>query len=299
MKKLLIIALTVCIPMIGFAKKPKKNEVSEPVPQEQKILSDEECLAHLSLCHESVKNEQFEDAYPVWLELYQSRPDFHKNIYIDGDKILEYKYTNAQTVDEKNMWREMIMKLHDERILYFDDPKYPDAYVLGLKAMDYIDHYPEDELAMPAYAWLKESVAGMGANSQIIVLRKFVELSYNIYKSNPDQYSDQFLKDYQTVSGLMDEIIKGAANALRRYNHRRTILIDCMLLRVLRTVGRWILCMPRMYGRIPQTLTTSMPWLSCTVVWVVPRARSILRLPRLRINCNRLMSLLPGVQRCV
>ncbi len=208
MKKLLIIALSVCIPMIGFAKKPKKTEVSEPVPQEQKILTDEECLAHLSLCHESVKNEQFNDAYPVWLELYQSRPDFHKNIYIDGDKILEHKYANAQTVGEKNMWREMIMKLHDERILYFDDPKYPDAYVLGLKAMDYIEHYPEDELSMPAYGWLKESVSGMGANSQIIVLRKLVELSYNIYKSNPDQYSDQFLKDYQTVSGLMDEIIK-------------------------------------------------------------------------------------------
>ena len=208
MKKLLIIALSVCIPMAGFARKPKKKAEPEPAPQEQqKTLSDEECLAHLSLCHESVKNEQFNDAYPIWLELYQSRPDFHKNIYIDGDKILEYKYANAQTQEEKNTWREMIMKLHDERIQYFDDPKYPDAYVLGLKAIDYIEHYPEDELAMPAYQWLKESVEGMGTNSQIVVLRKLVEVSYNIYKSDTQQYGEQFLKDYQTVSNLMEQII--------------------------------------------------------------------------------------------
>lgn len=205
MKKLLIIALCVAVPMASFAKKPKKGE-EQPVVEETKVLSDEECLAHLSLAHESVKNGQYKDAYPVWLELYQSRPDFHKNIYIDGNKILEYEYENAQTPEEKNKWREMILKLHDERIQYFDDPKYPDAYVLGLKAIDYLKYYPEDELAMPAYEWLKESVAGMGANSQIIVLRKLVEVSYNIYKSNPDQYSDQFLKDYQTVSGLMEQI---------------------------------------------------------------------------------------------
>ncbi len=209
MKKYLLIALCVAIPLAGFAKKPKKGEAQQPVVEEQKkTFTDEECLAHLSLAHESVKNEQYDEAYPVWLELYETRPDFHKNIYIDGDKILEYKYEQAQTPEEKEHWRTMIMKLHDERIEYFDDPKYPDAYVLGLKAIDYIDHYPEDELAMPAYGWLKESVAGMGANSQIIVLRKLVELSYNIYKSNPDQYSDQFLKDYQTVSGLMEAIIK-------------------------------------------------------------------------------------------
>lgn len=205
MKKLLIIALCVAVPMASFAKKPKKGE-EQPVVEETKVLSDEECLAHLSLAHESVKNGQYKDAYSVWLELYQSRPDFHKNIYIDGNKILEYEYENAQTPEEKNKWREMILKLHDERIQYFDDPKYPDAYVLGLKAIDYLKYYPEDELAMPAYEWLKESVAGMGANSQIIVLRKLVEVSYNIYKSNPDQYSDQFLKDYQTVSGLMEQI---------------------------------------------------------------------------------------------
>ena len=218
MKKLLIIALCATIPMVGFAQKAKKKgkkaaqeEVVAPVVE---TLSDEECLELLSLSHESVKAEQYDDAYENWNKLYQSRPDFNKTIFTDGNKILEYKWNSAQTPEEKNQWREMIMKLHDERIKFFDDPKYPDAYVLGLKGIDYLTYYPEDELAMPAYDCLKQSVEGMGENSQIQVLRKLVEVSYNIYKSNQDQYSDQFLADYQKASALLDAIVaKGGKNA--------------------------------------------------------------------------------------
>ena len=218
MKKILIIALCVAIPMVGFAqKKAKKGKNAQEevvVAPVVEVLDDEECLMLLSLSHESVKAEQYDDAYENWSKLYQSRPDFNKTIFTDGNKILEYKWNNAQTPEEKVQWREMIMKLHDERIKFFDDPKYPDAYVLGLKGMDYLTYYSEDELALPAYGWLKESVNGLDENSQITVLRKLVEVSYNIYKSNSDQYGDQFLADYQNVSALLDAIAaKGGKNA--------------------------------------------------------------------------------------
>ena len=218
MKKLLIIALCATIPMVGFAqkkaKKGKKTQEEVVVAPVVEVLDDEECLMLLSLSHESVKAEQYDDAYENWSKLYQSRPDFNKTIFTDGNKILEYKWNAAQTPEEKAQWREMIMKLHDERIKFFDDPKYPDAYVLGLKGVDYLTYYPEDELAMPAYECLKQSVEGMGENAQITVLRKFVEVSYNIYKSNADLYGDQFLADYQLVSALLDAIAaKGGKNA--------------------------------------------------------------------------------------
>ena len=217
MKKLLIIALCVAVPMVGFAQKKAKKgkkQVEEVIAPVVEALSDEECLELLSLSHESVKAEQYDDAYENWSKLYQSRPDFNKTIFTDGNKILEYKWNTAQTPEEKGQWREMLMTLHDERIKFFDDPKYPDAYVLGLKGMDYLTYYPEDELALPAYGWLKESVNGLGDNSQITVLRKLVEVSYNIYKSNPDQYGDQFLADYQNVAALLDAVAaKGGKNA--------------------------------------------------------------------------------------
>ena len=217
MKKFLIIALCAAIPMVGFAqKKAKKGKkaqeevVAEPVVE---VLSDEECLVNLSLFHESVKNKQYDEAYGFWLPVYQSRPDLNKAIYTDGAEILNYRYEQATDEAQRHALRDSIMQLHDERIKFFDDAKYPDAYVLGLKGMDYLTYYPEDELAMPAYDCLKQSVEGMGENAQITVLRKLVEVSYNIYKSNTDQYGDQFLADYQKAAALLDAIVaKGGKN---------------------------------------------------------------------------------------
>ena len=215
MKKVLLIALCFAIPMVGFAQKKKKKgaepEVVTPVVE---TLSDEECMTNLSLFHESVKNNQFEEAYGFWLPVYQSRPDLNKAIYTDGAKILDYRYNQATDEAVRKALRDSIMQLHDDRIKYFDEAKYPDAYVLGVKAMDYLTYFPEDELAMPAYGWLKESVTALGAKSQITVLRKFVEVSYNIYKSNTNQYGDQFLADYQMASAALEQIaVAGGKNA--------------------------------------------------------------------------------------
>jgi tetratricopeptide (TPR) repeat protein len=215
MKKLVLIALCVVIPMVGFAQK-KKKKGAEPVVEAPVVttLSDEECMVNLSLFHESVKNNQFEEAYGFWLPVYQSRPDLNKAIYTDGAKILDYRYQQATDEAVRAALRDSIMQLHDDRIKYFDEAKYPDAYVLGVKAMDYLTYFPEDELAMPAYGWLKESVTAMGAKSQITVLRKLVEVSYNVYKSNTDQYGDQFLADYQMAAAALDQIAtEGGKNA--------------------------------------------------------------------------------------
>lgn len=217
MKKLVLIALCVAVPMVGFAQKSKKKKKgAEPVVEAPVVttLSDEECMINLSLFHESVKNNQFEEAYGFWLPVYQSRPDLNKAIYTDGAKILDYRYQQATDEAVRKALRDSIMQLHDDRIKYFDEAKYPDAYVLGVKAMDYLTYFQEDELALPAYGWLKESVTAMGAKSQITVLRKLVEVSYNIYKSNTDQYGDQFLADYQMASAALEQIAtEGGKNA--------------------------------------------------------------------------------------
>lgn len=215
MKKLVLIVLCVAVPMVGFAQK-KKKKGEEPTVEAPVVttLSDEECMTNLSLFHESVKNNQFEEAYGFWLPVYQSRPDMNKAIYTDGTKILDYRYNQATDENIRKALRDSIMQLHDDRIKYFDEAKYPDEYVLGVKAMDYLTYFQEDELALPAYGWMKESITALGAKAQITVLRKFVELSYNIYKTNTEQYGDQFLADYQLASAALEQIAAaGGKNA--------------------------------------------------------------------------------------
>lgn len=215
MKKVLLIALCAIIPMVGFAQK-KKKKGQEPEVEVPAVvaLTDDECLENISLFQTEVKMGDWAAAYEHWLPVYQTRPEFRSQTFTNGTKILKQRHSEATTDEARNALRDSIMKLHDERMQYFDDAKYPDSYILGLKALDYLELYPEDELAETAYTWLKECVSSLGAKAQINMLRKFVELSYNIYKSNPDQYSDQFLADYQSASAALEQIaVAGGKNA--------------------------------------------------------------------------------------
>ena len=187
-------------------------------------LSDEECMENLSLFHESVKNKQYDEAYGFWLPVYQSRPDLNKAIYTDGTEILGHRYQQATDETVRKALRDSIMQLHDDRIKYFDEARYPDTYVLGVKAMDYLTYFPEDELALPAYGWMKESVTALGAKAQITVLRKFVELSYNIYKSNTEQYGDQFLADYQLASAALEQIVVAGGKNAEPASHQKAYI---------------------------------------------------------------------------
>ena len=225
MKKVLLIALCFAIPMAGFAqKKKKKGAEPEEVAPVVTTLSDEECMVNLSLFHESVKNKQYDEAYGFWLPVYQSRPDLNKAIYTDGTEILGHRYQQATDENVRKALRDSIMQLHDDRIKYFDEARYPDAYVLGVKAMDYLTYFPEDELALPAYGWMKESVTALGAKAQITVLRKFVELSYNIYKSNTEQYGDQFLADYQLASAALEQIVVAGGKNAEPASHQKAYI---------------------------------------------------------------------------
>ena len=214
MKKVLLLILCASVCMAGFAQKKKKKGTVEPEAPVVEQMTDEECLENISLFQTSVKMKDWSSAYEFWLPVYTSRPDFRSQIYTNGAKILEYRYSQAQTDAERLALRDSIIKLHDDRIKYFDDARYPDAYVLGQKAKDYLTYYPEDTLALSAYGWLKESVSTLGANTPVDVVRKFMEHTNKIYKSNPDQYGAQFEADYELVGATLDAIATaGGKNA--------------------------------------------------------------------------------------
>ncbi|MCQ2333643.1 MAG: hypothetical protein MJZ88_03400 [Paludibacteraceae bacterium] len=210
-KSLLIIVLCATVPALAIAKKPKKvveetsqqTVVTEPAEDEIPVIT-EECTINTSLFNESVKNKQFADAYEPWLSVFNECPNYSRVIYTQGSKILDWKYTQATTDEEKHQIRDMLMKLYDKRIKWFgDDAKYPTPYVLGLKGLDYIQYFPEDELKLTAYNWLRQSIDGMGNKSQVMVLVKYFELSMNMYKADANKYADQFVSDYTLVSGIL------------------------------------------------------------------------------------------------
>ncbi len=211
-RSLLLIALCAAIPALACAKKPKveaSSQPAEPTPsvQEEEPVITEECIMNVSLFNESVKNKQYQDAYGPWWEVYNTCPNANKAIYTAGAKIIEYLYDNATDANEKDRLRHLALELCDKRIKYFgDDQRYPKEYILGQKGVEYCKYFEDDELKEAAYPWLKESVNGMGDKSQVSVLTKLAEVSYGLYKSDPDKYGEQFIADYSQVSGLLQAI---------------------------------------------------------------------------------------------
>ena len=244
-KTIAIAAMALLIPFAALTAKPKDpkkgavmNEVSAEAkqeavsvaqPEEEAPVITEECVVNMSLFNESCKNKQFADAYEPWWQVYTTCPNANKVIYTKGADIVEWMYSNAKDEAEKERIRNLIMEMHDKRIKYFgDDPRYPTAYVLGLKGLDYCKFFENDTLKLPAYAWLKESVEKIGPKSQINVLVKFFEVSHGLYRSNPDQYGEQYVADYAVVSGLLQKIAedpkqKNASAAAERKEYVETM----------------------------------------------------------------------------
>ena len=215
-KTLLLIVLAAAVPALACAKKPKKDapqqQAVEQTVEEDPVIT-EDCLRNLSIVHENVKSKQFEEALEPWLQVYTQCPNANKSIYTNGAKIVDYFYEKASTPQEKKRWAELSLELCDKRIRWFgDDPKYPAAYILGEKGLAYCDHFPEDELKEAAYPWFKESIDALKENSKISVLVKFIEISYNLYRTDNDKYAEQYMADNATVSGYLQTMADDEEN---------------------------------------------------------------------------------------
>ena len=217
-KHLLVVVLAAAVPALACAKKPKKVAEEVPVQAAAEVNDDEdpviteECVMNVSLFHESVKNKMYADAYEPWWEVYSTCPNANKSIYTDGAKILEALYQATSDPKEKERLAQLAIQLQDKRIRYFgNDPKYPKAYILGEKGLAYLDFYGEAKYN-EARECLRASVEAMGVKSKVMVLVKLVDVSYALYKQDPDNRAEQLISDYELASTALAEQAADATN---------------------------------------------------------------------------------------
>lgn len=209
LKAIVAMTLAVAIPALACAKKPKKVEEAEPVKETVVVEEDpvitEECVMNVSLFHESVKNKMYADAYEPWWEVYTTCPNANKSIYSDGAKIVEALFQATSDPAEKERLAKLAIEMQDKRIRYFgNDPKYPKPYILGEKGLAYVDFYGDTKLA-EARECLRASVEGMGVKSKVLVLVKLVDVSYALYKQDPNGKAEQLISDYELASGALSD----------------------------------------------------------------------------------------------
>ena len=217
-KHLLVVVLAAAVPALVSAKKPKKVATEAPVEaapevnDEEDPVITEECVMNVSLFHESVKNKMYADAYEPWWEVYSTCPNANKSIYTDGAKIVEALFQATSDPKEKERLAKLAIEMQDKRIRFFgNDPKYPKAYILGEKGLAYIDFYGDQKLE-EARECLRASVEGMGVKSKVMVLVKLVDVSYALYKQDPDNKAEQLISDYELAGSALAEQASDATN---------------------------------------------------------------------------------------
>lgn len=234
-KHLLTFTLVATIPMMVLAAKPKKLKQDQAVLSEKKEAQTvvepeptitEECVINVSLFHESVKNKQYSDAYGPWWEVYTTCPNANRVIYSDGIKIVEALYQATTDPVEKERLATLAIEMQDKRIRYFgNDSKYPTAYILGEKGMAYLDFYGDTKL-VEAHDCLQKSVAGMGEESKMINLVKLVDVSYALYKQDPQNKAEQFIADYEMASGFLSQQATDPSNKNAQYAEKQKDYVD-------------------------------------------------------------------------
>lgn len=165
------------------------------------------CLMNYSLFSEYAKQKNYADALEPWTYCFESCPAAGKGIYIYGVKIVQWEIKNAANKTEKNERIEKLMRVYDQRIKYFgDDKRYPEAYILGLKAIDYKTLKRNDLVAeKQAYEWLKQSIDGLGVNVTPKILNHYMALSFSFF-SRDEITGERLLSDYEMIQGKLDKI---------------------------------------------------------------------------------------------
>jgi tetratricopeptide (TPR) repeat protein len=158
-----------------------------------------ECAKNLSTMSQFVKINVFDYAYPAWVYCFKNCPEASKNIYIHGEKILEYKITNAANDEEKNLFVDTLMLMYDKRIEIEPNKK---GYILDKKGRDLFQFRPD--YAEKAYGYLTESIELRKANSSEASLVGLLRTSFDLYKKDIHG-SDVLVLDYVKAIDILDK----------------------------------------------------------------------------------------------
>jgi len=220
-RNLTILLLSLVLFTNCFAQKENKKEKKSkstateevtasiaPASEDATPVITDQCLVNISLFNESAKNKQYADALKPWRAAYLECPGANKAIYSKGKEILQWQL--SQTKDEISFKAafDELMGMYDNRIKYFGtDSRYPTAWILGLKAQDYIAYAKNDVLKKTAYSWLEQSIDGLGENSELDFIRQFMVLSTAIYQADKT-HAEKYLSDYLKIKSVFEKQLK-------------------------------------------------------------------------------------------
>jgi len=210
MKKLLLSGFVAIAVVVGVnAQKAGYDPVNAPFGHGQDSI---DCRLNLSLMQTSAKAEAYNDALKPWTAAYENCPASSKNIYIYGPRIFKALYEATPDAAKKKEYLDKIMEIYDTRIKYFgeDDAK---GSILAYKTYDYMELMGDKTDQAVVYAWLGEAIGEMKGNMNPLDAYSYYMLASLSQYLNDNSKKDQYINDYFTVIGYVDQAIAQAKSA--------------------------------------------------------------------------------------
>ena len=170
------------------------------------------CLENLSLYTNYYKIKDYNSAYDSWKVVFDECPTAAgTNLYSQGAYILAYKLASEKDQAKKQALFEELMKCYDQRVKYYGtNKKYPESYIRGRQAMDYIKYSADKDYLANVLPWLEQSVNGRGVDADNDVIQKYFELLEVRYQSDKSKYSESFIDSYLKLGDIVDKRIAKA-----------------------------------------------------------------------------------------
>ncbi len=193
----------------SFGQKPYENPKYGPDSASRMI-----CAQNLSTMNEYVKIKAYDFAYTAWRYCFMNCPEASKNIYIQGEEILENKIKNDK--DNMEAYVDTLMLLYDQRIQYFNQ----EGKVLGKKGMDLFRYRPS--AALDAYGFLAKALDVDGPKADDAVVANFIIISGVLYGKTEIE-GDELVNNYVRAVDILDKRMAAHTNQRRKDKTQRAI----------------------------------------------------------------------------
>jgi tetratricopeptide (TPR) repeat protein len=206
MKKLLLSCLLAIVAIgIASAQKPGYDPKVPYGHGEDSV----KCLMNLSLLQTSVKASAFKDAVAPWTYTYENCPAASKNIYIYGPRIFKALYAQETDPAKKQALLDKVMEIYDTRLKYFGAEE-GKSKIIAYKVYDYMELMGEKADSKFVYEGLKEAIEEAKDKMEPSDAYGYFMAASLVEYHKDNSKKEQYLNDYFTVTGYIDQAIANA-----------------------------------------------------------------------------------------
>ncbi|MBO4370583.1 MAG: hypothetical protein J5808_04370 [Paludibacteraceae bacterium] len=170
------------------------------------------CLENLSLYSQYYKMKDYTSAYQYWKVVYEECPKAGgRTLYANGAFLIANRLVAETDAAKKQAVFDELMACYDQRMKYFgNDKNYPESWIKGRKAVDYLKFSTDAEAYKTVLPWLTESVEDRKEMSDADVLNAYFFQLEKQYQSDKAKYAESFIDDYLRVGGYVDQRVAAA-----------------------------------------------------------------------------------------